>query len=155
MSNRWSSQTKTWKVKNIPGKRFWLTGKILHFRSFHGNIDPSMQHYMSLLLSLHKTRSLDFPINSSQLTIINHHHLKLIWPNTVNSLCSGQCRDLELLSSLARVRNSRSLFQSMQMSVICFRWGISCCPFYRGVLYNGVSARWELTVLTDRLLVNH
>ena len=31
---------------------------------------------------------------------------------TVNSLYSGHCRDLELVSSLARVRNSGSLFQS-------------------------------------------
>ena len=31
---------------------------------------------------------------------------------TVNSLYSGHCRDLELMSSLARVRNSGSLFQS-------------------------------------------
>ena len=33
-------------------------------------------------------------------------------PITVNSLYSGHCRDLELVSSLARVRNSGSLFQS-------------------------------------------
>ena len=32
--------------------------------------------------------------------------------NTVNSLYSGHCRDLKLVSSLARVRNSGSLFQS-------------------------------------------
>ena len=32
--------------------------------------------------------------------------------NTVNSLYSGHCRDLESMSSLARVRNSGSLFQS-------------------------------------------
>ena len=31
---------------------------------------------------------------------------------TVNSLYSGHCRDLEVVSSLARVRNSESLFQS-------------------------------------------
>ena len=31
---------------------------------------------------------------------------------TVNFLYSGHCRDLELVSSLARVRNSGSLFQS-------------------------------------------
>ena len=31
---------------------------------------------------------------------------------TVNSLYSGHCRDLEVVSSLARVRNSGSLFQS-------------------------------------------
>jgi len=32
--------------------------------------------------------------------------------NTVNSLYCGHCGDLELVSSLARVRNSGSLFQS-------------------------------------------
>ena len=32
--------------------------------------------------------------------------------NRVNSLYSGHCGDLELVSSLARVHNSRSLFQS-------------------------------------------
>ena len=32
--------------------------------------------------------------------------------STVNSLYSGHCRDLELLSSLARVRYSGNLFQS-------------------------------------------
>ena len=31
---------------------------------------------------------------------------------TVNSLYSGHCRDLELVSSLARVRNRGRLFQS-------------------------------------------
>ena len=31
---------------------------------------------------------------------------------TVNSLYSGHCRDLELVSSVATVRNSGSLFQS-------------------------------------------
>ena len=32
--------------------------------------------------------------------------------NRVNSLYSGHCRELEVVSSLARVRNSGSLFQS-------------------------------------------
>ena len=32
--------------------------------------------------------------------------------NTVNSLYSGHCRDLKLVSFVARVRNSGSLFQS-------------------------------------------
>ena len=31
---------------------------------------------------------------------------------TVNSLYSGQCRDLELVSSVARVRNNGSLFRT-------------------------------------------
>ena len=39
--------------------------------------------------------------------------------STVNSLYSGHCRDLELLSSLARVRYGGNLFQSN----ICNLWG--------------------------------
>ena len=48
------------------------------------------------------------------------------------------------MSSLARVRDSGSLFQSN----VCnwFFLGFSCCPFYRGVRYSEVSARRELTV---------
>ena len=37
----------------------------------------------------------------------------LVLLNTVNSLYSGQCRGLELVSLLARVRKSESLFQSI------------------------------------------
>ena len=38
---------------------------------------------ISLLLSLHKSGSLDFPIHlhTAYYNIINHYHLKLIWPN--------------------------------------------------------------------------
>ena len=32
-------------------------------------------------------------------------------------------------------------------SVISFYRGFSCCPYYRGVRYGGVSARRELTEL--------
>ena len=42
-------------------------------------------------------------------------HLTIFFPetvNTVNSLYSGHSRDLKLVSSVARVRNSWSLFQS-------------------------------------------
>ena len=35
-----------------------------------------------------------------------------------------------------------------QTSVIWFFLGFNCCPFYRGVRYNEVSARRELTVLS-------
>ena len=64
---------------------------------------------------------------------------------TVNSLHSGNCRDLELMSSLTRVHNSGSLFQSIN---VCYSFlpGFSVCPYYQGVRYSGVSARWELTV---------
>ena len=33
-----------------------------------------------------------------------------------------------------------------QTSATCFCRGFSCCPYYRGVRYSGVSARRELTV---------
>ena len=35
-----------------------------------------------------------------------------------------------------------------QTSVIYFCWGLSCCPYYRGVCNSEVSARRELTVYT-------
>ena len=49
------------------------------------------------------------------------------------------------MSSLTRVRNSGSLFQSIN---VCnsFLPGLSVCPYYQGVRYSGVSARRELTV---------
>ena len=48
---------------------------------------------------------------------------------SVNSLYSEHCRDLELVSSLARILNSRSLFQSNVCKL--FLTGIkSCCPYY-------------------------
>ena len=64
---------------------------------------------------------------------------------TVNFLHSGNCRNLELMSSLTRVRNSGGLFQSIN---VCnsFLPGLSVCPYYQGVRYSGVSARRELTV---------
>ena len=76
----------------------------------------------------------------------------LVFLNTVNSLYSGHCRDLKLVSSLARVRNSESLFQS----ILCnfFYRGFSCCPYYRGVHNSGVSARRKLTVTADGVVWN-
>ena len=53
--------------------------------------------------------------------------------------------DLELVSSLARVRNSGSLFQSN----VCCR-GFNYCPFFGGARYSGVTARRDLTVLDFR-----
>ena len=64
--------------------------------------------------------------------------------NTVNFLYSGHFRDLELVSSFARVHFS-------QTSVIYFCRGFSCCPYYRGVRYSGVSVRRELTVVWTRI----
>ena len=46
---------------------------------------------------------------------------------TVNSLYCGHPRDRELVSLIARVRNSGNLFQS----VIYFCRGFSYCPYYR------------------------
>ena len=62
------------------------------------------------------------------------------------SFFSGHCRDLELVSSLARVRNSGALFQSN----VCKQFLVgtySCCLYYQSVRYSGVSgARRMLTV---------
>ena len=55
-------------------------------------------------------------------------------PNTVNSLYSGHCWDLKLVSSVARVRNSGSLFQS------------NVCNLFLPRIYL-LSARRELTVV--------
>ena len=77
-------------------------------------------------------------------------HLTIFFPeavNTVNSLYSGHCRDLKLVSSVARVRNSGSLFQSNVCNFFCPEF--ICCPYYRGVRYSGVSARRELTVFKN------
>ena len=65
--------------------------------------------------------------------------------NTVSSLYSGHCGDLELVSSLARVRKSGSLFQSN----VCCR-GFNYCPFFGGVRYSGVTSRRDLIVLDLR-----
>ena len=77
-------------------------------------------------------------------------HLTIFFPetvNTVNFLYSGHCRDLKLVSSVARVRNSGSLFQSNVCNFFCPEF--ICCPYYRGVRYSGVSARRELTVFKN------
>ena len=66
-------------------------------------------------------------------------------PNTVNSLYSGHCWDLKLVSSVARVRNSGSFFQSNVCNL--FLPEFICCPYFWGVRYSGVSARRELTVV--------
>ena len=59
-------------------ERFWLTGKICRFRSFHGNMNTTLKFHF---LSLHKICSLDFPINLHTVYYSYHYHLKLIWPN--------------------------------------------------------------------------
>ena len=50
-------------------------------------------------------------VNAKTPSLLHEIANDVIW-NTVNSLCSGHCRDLKLVSSVARVRNSGSLFQS-------------------------------------------
>lgn len=44
--------------------------------------------------------------------------------------------------------------QFSQMSVIQFFLRFSCCPYYWGVCYNGVSARPQLTVFCSCLWIN-
>ena len=50
-------------------------------------------------------------------------------PITVNSLYSENCWDLELVTSLAIVRNSRILFQSDVCNIFCLEF--SRCPKHR------------------------
>ena len=51
-------------------------------------------------------------------------------------------RDLRLVSSLARVRRFiAGNYSVSQTSVIYEWWGFSCCPYYLGVRYSGVSTR--------------
>ena len=63
--------------------------------------------------------------------------------NTVDCLYSRHYRDLKLVSSLVRVCNNRSLFQSNICNYFCL--GFSCCPYYHGAHYSEVATRWELT----------
>ena len=59
-------QLTSWNLasEKYTDERFWLTGKIWRFRGFHGNMkDWITTLKISLLLSLHKIRSLAFPIN--------------------------------------------------------------------------------------------
>ena len=84
---------------------------------------------------------------------------------TVNFLYSGHCRDLEVVSSLARVRNSGSSFQSNVcnlllpgLAVVCII-GVSVmagCPQGESWLYNFSSAFFDdffwLFLFTLRLL---
>ena len=72
-----SSQAETWQVKNILIEDFDWQVKFDVFIVSMATWTIEYNLNISLLLSLHKIRSLDFPIN----LIINHYHLKLIWPN--------------------------------------------------------------------------
>ena len=71
--------------------------------------------------------------------IINNHLTLQSPPFTVD-----MCRDLELVSSLARAHNSESLFESNVCNIFCR--GFSRCLNFWGVCYSRVSARQELTV---------
>ena len=67
---------------------------------------------------------------------------------TVNCLFGGQCRDLELVPSLASRSEIAGVYFS-QTSVICFYGGFSYCPFYRGVRYSPVG-EGVLRISSDR-----
>ena len=71
----------------------------------------------------------------------NKFHLANQIRSTVNSLCSGHCRDLKLVSSVAEDYLS-------QMSVICFCSEFIRCPYYRGVSKARVD-RTPFTIRTD------
>ena len=73
--------------------------------------------------------------------------------NTVKSLYSGHCRDLDLVSSLVRVAGN----YISQTCVIYFCPGFSCCPYYRmSVIAAGVrKARVDcIPILGDPGAVN-
>ena len=67
--------------------------------------DPGCQNTFSYRCFAHSCDCWDY-------RIYKRKHYEDLNTNTVNSLYSGHCRDLELVSSLARVRNSGSSFQS-------------------------------------------
>ena len=54
------------------------------------------------------------------------------------------CRDIELVSALARAHNIKSLFESNVCNIFCR--GFSRCLNFWGVFYYRVSTRQELTV---------
>ena len=62
----------------------------------------------------------------------------------VNSLYFRRCGDLELVPSLARVRNSGNVFQS-NICNLFLAWDVAAVRIIR-VRFIAVSARWELTV---------
>ena len=78
--------------------------------------------------------------NLVDMIIIKNNHLTLKSPPFTVDIC----RDLELVSSLARAHNSESLFKSNVCNIFCR--GFSCCLNFWGVCYSRVFARWELTV---------
>ena len=59
----WSSQAETWQVKNILMKDFDWQGKFVVFVVSMATWTIEYNLQISLLLSLHKIRSLDFPLN--------------------------------------------------------------------------------------------
>ena len=66
-------------------------------------------------------------------------------PPTVNTLYCRHPWGCELVTSIARVRNSGNLFQSTVCNLILREF--SCSPYYRGVRNSEVSARQKLTIL--------
>ena len=91
-------------------------------------------------------------VDAEQLYIFNKKYRKyqLIIKsiaNTVSSLDSGHCRDLELVSSLVGVHTHVIVGVSFsQISAVFICLGFCCSPYYRSVCYSRVSARQELTV---------
>ena len=77
-----SSQAQTWQLKNILIKDSDWQVKCDVFVVSVATWTIEYNLKLSLFLRLHKICSLDFPINlHTAYYIINHHHLKLIWPN--------------------------------------------------------------------------
>ena len=76
-----SSQAETLQVKNILMKDFDWQVKFNFFVISMATWTIEYNLKISLLLSLQKNNSLDFPINLHPAYYNNHYHLKLIWPN--------------------------------------------------------------------------
>ena len=74
-----SSQAENWQVKNILMKYFDWQVKCDVFVVSMATWTIEYNLKISLWLSLYKIPSIDVP--NTQLTIINHYYLKLIWPN--------------------------------------------------------------------------
>ena len=92
-------------------------------------------------------------------------NVSIVWYQ--NSLYNGHCRDLEFVSSSARLCNRGSLFQSnapsllfffsarislrclhdLNASLVIYLCLAGCYPYYRGVRYRGTSVRQELSVI--------
>ena len=113
-----------------------------------------MRHAAAVMLNRENTActsGLDYNIHvltpsCCALCYIQHqqHKPNFTIKRTVNSFYHGHCRDMSWCPHLGQCATVRVYYS--QISAIYFCLGFSCCPYYRGVCYNKVSTRQELTV---------